>query len=317
MQYPDNNEKVGAVVVPMREELLGKTRLAVLVLMGAAGCVLLIACANLASLLLARAVARKREMAVRAALGAGRGRLVRQMVTEGMLLSFTGGALGLGIARFGMVFLAKLAPMGFSVSEQPQLDGRLLAFTLGLALLTGLLFSIVPALQASRASLNDSLRQGGRGGIGGRRPTTRDALVVVEVAAALVLLVGAGLMLKTLARLRAVDLGFRPDHLLTMRAILPNAKYKEASARLAFYERVLEGARALPGVEAAAYNSMLPFGSIGNTQSYRVEGRELPPGEPGDALLRVGSTGYLKTLGVTMTRGPRCPTIGTGPARRW
>ena len=302
-QYPDDNEKVGVVVVPLREELLGNTRLAVLVLAGAAGCVLLIACANLAGLLLARAVARQREMAVRAALGAGRGRLVRQMVTEGMLLSFLGGALGLGIARAGMIFLATLAPTGFAASDQPQLDGRLLAFTLGLTVLTGILFSIVPALQASRASLNDGLRQGGRGGIGGRRAATRDALVALEVAAALVLLVGAGLMLKTLSRLRAVDIGFRPDRLLTMRAILPAAKYKEPASRLAFYERVIEGARALPGVESAAYNSTLPFLSAGNTQSYRVEGRELPPGEPGDALLRVGSTSYLKTLGATLVEG--------------
>jgi predicted permease len=302
-QYRNNNLHVGAVVVPLREELLGKTRLAVLVLMGAAGCVLLIACANLASLLLARAVARQREMAVRAALGAGRGRLIRQMVTEGMLLSLAGGILGLGIARAGMIFLAKLAPGGFAVSEQPQLDLRLLGFTLGISLLTGVLFSIVPALQASRASLNDGLRQGGRGGIGGRRATTRDALVVLEVAAALVLLVGAGLMLKTLARLRSIDIGFQPERLLTMRVIVPRAKYQEPASRLAFYERVIEGMRTLPGVEGAAYNSTLPFLAAGNTQGYRVEGRELPPGEPGDALLRVGSPDYLKTLGVTLVEG--------------
>ena len=309
-QYPNNNSKIGAVVVPLREEILGKTRTGVMVLMGAAGCVLLIACANLASLLLARAVARRREMAVRAALGAGRGRLIRQMVTEGMLLSLAGGVLGLAIARGGMIFLATLAPNGFNTAT-PQLDLRLLGFTLALSVLTGLLFSIVPALQASRASLNDSLRQGGRGGIGGRRPTTRDALVVVEVAAALVLLVGAGLMLQTLARLRAVDIGFRSGRLLTMRTVLPRAKYQEPAARLAFYERVVEGLRALPGVEAAAYNSVLPFLSGGNTQGYRVEGRELPPGESGDALLRVGSTGYLQALGVTLAEG-RLPDARDG-----
>jgi predicted permease len=225
------------------------------------------------------------------------------MVTEGMLLSLAGGVLGLGIARAGMIFLAQLAPTGFAASEQPQLDLRLLGFTLALTMLTGILFSIVPAIQASRASLNDALRQGGRGGIGGRRATTRDALVVLEVAAALVLLTGAGLMLKTMARLRAIDLGFRSENLLTLRAILPREKYADPAKRLAFYERVIEGARALPGVQSAAYNSTLPFLSAGNTQSYRVEGRELPPGEPGDALLRVGSTGYLRTLGVTLVEG--------------
>jgi predicted permease len=303
VEFPNNNFKLGAVVVPLREELLGKTRLAVLVLMGAAGCVLLIACANLASLLLARAMARRREMAVRAALGAGRGRLVRQMITEGMLLAVTGGFIGLAVARAGITLLAKLAPMGFSADSGAHLDGSLLAFTLVLALFTGMLFSIVPAIQASRTSLNEALRQGGRGGIGGRRATTRDALVIVEVASALVLLVGAGLMLKTLARLRAIDIGFRSDHLLTVGTVLPRNKYQEPTATLAFFNRVLEGVRALPGVESAAYNSTLPFVSIGNTQAYRVEGREAPPGEPGDALLRVGDPSYLKTLDVRLVEG--------------
>jgi putative ABC transport system permease protein len=303
VQFPIDDGKVGAVVVPIREDLLGKLRLAVLVLMGAAGCVLLIACANLAGLLLARAVARQREMAVRAALGARRWRLVRQLVTEGLLLSLIGGVLGLGVAGAGMTLLAKLAPLGFQPGSEAHLDGGLLAFTLGLSLLTGLLFSIVPALYSSRASLNDALRQGGRGGIGGRRATTRDVLVVAEVAAALVLLVGAGLMLKTMARLRAIDLGFRPERMLTLRTILPRNKYREPAPRLAFYERVLDGVRALPGVEAAAYASTLPFLSAGNTQSYRVEGRQLPPGEPGDALLRVGDAEYLKTMGVRLVEG--------------
>ena len=302
-QYPDQNAKVGSVVVPIREELLGKTRLAVLVLMGAAGCVLLIACANLASLLLARAVARKREMAVRSALGAGRGRLIRQMVTEGLLLSLIGGTLGLGVARAGMTMLSKLAPPGFAATEKPTLEGGLLLFTLGLAFATGVLFSIVPAMQISRTTLNDALRQGGRSGIGGRRATTRDVLVILEVAAALVLLVGAGLMLKTLAKLRAIDIGFRSDHLLTMRTILPRDKYRDANQRLAFFERVVAGVKSLPGVEGAAYNSVLPFLAIGNTQGYNVEGRTLPPGEAGDALLRVGAPDYLKNLGVKLIEG--------------
>jgi predicted permease len=301
VQFPDN-ARVGAVVVPMREELLGKLRLAVLVLMGAAGCVLLIACANLASLLLARAVARRREMAVRSALGAGRARLIRQMVTEGLLLSLAGGVLGLGIARLGMTVLAKIVPSSFSVADG-RLDPALLAFTLGLSLLTGVLFSIVPAVQISRTSLNDALRQGGRGGIGGRRAITRDALVAIEVAAALVLLVGAGLMLQTLARLRAIDIGFRSDHLLTMRTILPRNRYQTSETRLAFFDRVMDGVRALPGVESAAYNSTLPFLSAGNTQSYDVEGLKPVPGDPRDAMLRVGDTEFLKTLGVRIAEG--------------
>jgi len=303
VQFPKENSRIGAVVVPIRDELLGKLRLAVLVLMGAAGCVLLIACANLASLLLARAVARRREMAVRSALGAGRGRLVLQMITEGLLLSFMGGAIGLALARLGMTVLEKLVPSGFVAGNAVHLDGTLLAFTLGLSLLTGLLFSIVPAIQTSRTSLNDALRQGGRGGIGGPGTATRDSLVVLEVAAALVLLVGAGLMLKTMARLRSIELGFRSDHLLTMRTTLPRKKYQDPANRLAFFERVVQGVRALPGVEDAAYNSVLPFESIGNTQSYRVEGRQWLPGEASDALLRVGDTAYLKTMGVRLAEG--------------
>jgi putative ABC transport system permease protein len=301
-QFPANS-RVGAVVVPIREELLGNTRTAVLVLMGAAGCVLLIACANLASMLLARAVARQREMAVRAALGAGRSRLVRQMITEAMLLSTLGGVIGLAVARAGMTVLAKLSPQGFSNAGTVRLSSGLLLFTLGISIVTGILFSIVPALQAARTSLNDALRQGGRGGVGGRRTTARDALIVLEVAMALVLLTGAGLMLKTMAKLRAIDIGFRPDHLLTLRTTLPRELYREPARRLAFYDRVLDGVRALPGVENAAYGSQLPFQSSGNTQYYRVEGREFDRGEANDALLRVGTNDYLKTLGVRLLEG--------------
>jgi predicted permease len=296
------NYRVGAVVVPIRDELLGTRRTALWVLMGAAGCVLLIACANLASMLLARAVARQREMAVRTALGAGRGRLVRQMITEGMLLSLMGGVLGLGVARAGMALLTKLAPQGFGASA-PQLNGSLLLFTLGLSVFTGVLFSIVPALQIARTSLNDALRQGGRSGVGGRRATTRDALIVLEVAMAIVLLTGAGLMLKTMAKLHGIDLGFRPDHLLTLRTSLPRELYKEPARRLAFYDRVVEGVRTLPGVTDAAYGSQLPFQSNGNTQAYRVEGREFERGEASDALLRVGTNDYLKALRVQLVEG--------------
>ena len=283
--------------------------------MGAAGCVLLIACANLASLLLARAVARQRELAVRAALGAGRGRLIRQMMTEGALLSLFGGVLGLGIAPLGMRVLARHGPGGPADIHGPAIDARLLGFTLAVSLLTGLLFSIVPAIQAARASLNEVLKQGGRSGVGGPAPL-RDALVVMEVAAALVLLIGAGLMIQTLARLRAVDVGFRSDHLLTVRTILPQAKYRDNSKRVAFFSRVLEGVRALPGVDGASYTSMLPFQSIGNTQGFQLEGQPRDPtGQAQDALLRAGSPDYLKTLGAKMLEG-RMYAMPTTPARR-
>jgi len=301
-QYPDQNRYTGAVVVPMKEDLLGKTRTALLVLMAAAACVLLIACANLASLLLARAVARKRELAVRSALGAGRGRLIRQMVTEGALLSLAGGTLGLGLSLAGMRILEGLVPLGLPSTARPTVDLRLLMFTLLLSLLTGVLFSIVPAIQAARASLNDALKQGGRSGPDVRGRTTRDALVVLEVAAALVLLAGAGLMIQTMAKLRAVDLGFQPDHLLTLRTAL-GPKDNDKVKRLDYYQRVLEQTAALPGVENSSFSSTLPFQSIGNTQGFRVEGVAPDLSFSPDALMRVGTSTYLQTLGVKVREG--------------
>jgi predicted permease len=300
-QYPQN-QRVGVTVEPIKEDALGNTGLALIVLMGAAGCVLLIACANLAGLLLSRAVARQRELAVRAALGAGRARLIRQMVTEGTLLSVAGGALGLAIAPLGMKVLVGLVPLGFAGTALPTMDLRLLMFTLGLSLLTGVIFSIVPAIHAARASLHDSLKAGGRAGIGGGA-RMRDGLVVLEVASALVLLIGAALMLQTMARLRSIDLGFRPEGILTLRTVLPNQKYNTPEKRQSFYDRVIESARALPGVESAAYSATLPFQSIGNTSGYQIEGRPLPPNDPGDALIRAGTEDCLKTLGIKLLEG--------------
>ncbi len=304
VEFPDNNRRLPNVVVsPVRDEVAGNLRAELVVLMGAAGCVLLIACANLAGLLLARGLGRRRELAVRAALGASRGRLVAQMVAEGALIATAGGVLGVLMAPAGIRLLAAMVPTALPASYAPSVDARVLGFALVVSVLTGVGFSIVPAWQASRVRLNEALKQGGRGGIGGRSAGTRDALVVLEVAMALVLLVGAGLMLKTVARLRAVDLGFHPDHLLTMRSTLPRIKYRDPAKRISFYHRVLEGVSGLPGVSGAAYISTLPFSGQGNTQSYRVEGRERLPADPGDALLRVSSGRYLQALGVTPIEG--------------
>ena len=303
-EHPDNNSRIpNVVVVAVKEEMVGNSRAELLVLMGAAGFVLLIACANLAGLLLARAIGRRREMAVRSALGASRRRLISQMMAEGSLIAAAGGALGLLLAPAGIRVLAALVPTALPAASTPVIDGRVLAFTLAVSLFTALAFSLVPAWQASRVSLSDALKQGGRGGIGGRGGSLRDALVVLEVAAALVLLVGAGLMLKTMMRLRSVEIGFRADHLLTLRTTLPRTKYREPARRMDFYRRVLDGVRVLPGVQGAAYGSTLPFRSQGNTQGYRVEGRERVPGDPGDALLRVSSGEYLQTLGVRLLEG--------------
>ena len=302
-EYPDDNRKIGAVVVPMREETVGDTRIELLVLMGAAGCVLLIACANLAGLLLARGLGRRREMAVRSALGASRVRLVTQMIAEGALIALAGGLLGVLLAPAGMKVLATLVPTALPASAAPALDARVLGFAFLLSVMTGVGFSIVPAWQASRVSMNDTLKQGGRGGIGGAAAGTRDALVILEVAAALVLMVGAGLMLQTVARLHAIDIGFRPERLLTLRTTLPRTRYQDPAKRIGFYHRVLQGVHALPGVENVGYTSNPPFRSQGDTQSYRVEGRDPIPGVAGDALLRVTSGDYLQTLGVRLVEG--------------
>jgi putative ABC transport system permease protein len=303
VEYPDDDRKIGAVVIPMREETVGDTRIELLVLMGAAGCVLLIACANLAGLLLARGLGRRREMAVRSALGASRVRLVTQMIAEGALIALAGGLLGVLLAPAGMKVLVTLVPTALPAGTAPAVDASVLGFAFLLSVLTGVGFSIVPAWHASRVSMNDTLKQGGRGGIGGVAAGTRDALVILEVAAALVLMVGAGLMLQTVARLRAIDIGFRQEHLLTLRTTLPRTKYQDPAKRIGFYHRVLQGVHSLPGVENVGYISTPPFRSQGETQAYRVEGRNPIPGVAGDALLRVTSGDYLQTLGVRLVEG--------------
>src|SRR4051812_19360306 len=303
-QYPGSNTGIGAVVVPVKEDALGNTRLELLVLMGAAAAVLLIACANLASLLLSRAVGRRGELAVRAALGASRGRLVRQMILEAATIAMAGGAIGLALAPAGTAVMAQLTPRGVAPLPSSVLDLRLLAFTLAVSVFTSVAFSIVPALQASRVSLQDALQQSARSAVGGRGRFTRDALVVMQVAAALVLLVGAGLMLRTLANLRAIDIGFSPDRMLTVGTTLPATRYADPQKRLSFYTRVTREAAALPGVEGAAYVSNAPFTSRGDTTSFAVEGGAPPkPGEPQDALYRVGTPGYLATIAAQPTEG--------------
>ena len=307
--FPDTNRQLGAVVVPAKEDALGDTRLELIVLLGAAGCVLLIACANLAALLLSRGVSRRSELAVRAALGATGARLVRQIVAESMVLALSGGALGLALAPAAMRALVSLVPLNVQAPPTTVLDPAVLVFAGVLAVATGVLFSIVPAVQTVRGSLGQALQIGGRSGVGARA-FTRDALVVGQVAVALLLLTGAGLLIRTLANLRGVDIGFRPDHLLTLRTTLPTPKYQDPNDRLAFYESVLAGVGALPGVESAAYASTLPFESIGNTSGYQIEGQA--PALNQDALFRVGTADYLKTIGATLVAG-RLPDARDGP----
>ena len=301
-QHAETNRDLGAVVVSMREQVLGDTRVQVIALMTAAAAIVLIACANLASLLLARASVRRGEYAVRLSLGATRGRLARQVLVEALCLSTAGGVLGLAIPVLTTTFVERIVPVGlqaFTVS----LDFRLLAFAAALSIATGALFSLGPALQSAHASTAEVLQQHARGNAGGRSRMLRDGLVVLQVAATLVLLVAAGLMLRTLANLNAVELGFVADNLLTMQVALPVPKYAEPIKRQAFYERVIADVRALPGVRGAAFGSTLPFQATGNTRSFAVEGRQPLPGDTPDALFRVGTADYLQTLRVVPVEG--------------
>jgi predicted permease len=301
--YPESNTKIGAVVEPLRDQMVGKTKTALWVLLAAAGCVLLIACANIANLLLARAAGRQREFAVRAALGAGRWRILAQSMTESLLLAAMGAVTGLAVARLSMVVLQKLIPDSLPV-RQLTVDPQVLLFTLALTALTGILFGAAPGLAVARTDLHDTLKQGGRGGAGVRSPLFRNALVVSEVALAALLLVGAGLLLRTLANLEARDPGFRSDHLLTINTSLPFPRYADAAKREQFFLRVLDAARTIPGVESVAYTSNLPYSTIGNTSGYLIVGRPAPPnGNAQDALLRTVSDEFLQTMGARLKEG--------------
>jgi putative ABC transport system permease protein len=300
-QYPDTNRGIGAVVVPIREHVLGVSRVQVIALMSAAAAIVLIACANLASLLLARASVRRGEYAVRLSLGATRGRLTRQVVVEALCLSIGGGVLGLAIPVLTTTFIEPIVPIGLQAFTVSLMDWRLLAFAGALSIATGLLFSVGPAFQSAHASTADVLQQHARGNVGGRSGAFRDSLVVVQVAATLVLLVAAGLMLRTLANLNAVALGFDANNLLTMQApLMP--KWADPIKRPAFYETVLDGVRALPGVRGAAFGSTLPF-QAGSSRFFSIDGRQPLPGEQRDTLFRIGTADYLQTLRVTPVEG--------------
>jgi predicted permease len=302
--FPASNRDVGVVVVPLAEEVLGDTRDAVLVLMIAVGCVLLIACANVANLLLSRATARRREIAVRVALGAGRLRIVRQLLTESVLLAVLGGALGLTIALWSFDLLATFIPTGASHAAALGLDARVLGFTAALALATGVVFGLAPALSVTRQDLGDELKAAGSHGFAASHRRLRGALVVSEVALAFLLLAGAGLMLQAFARVRAVDPGFRAGNVLTARTMLPSPRYDDAARRNAFYDAVLARVEALPGVISAGYTGFLPLTNRGGSQGFSIEGRPPPPpGVINDANYRVVSHGYHATVGTPLQRG--------------
>ncbi|HLL75958.1 MAG TPA: ABC transporter permease [Pyrinomonadaceae bacterium] len=301
--YPDAAPQMRAAVVPLRDELIGDARRPLAMLLGAVGLVLLIACANTAGMLLARAAARRREIAVRCALGAGRLRIVRQLLTESLLLGAAGGVLGLLFALWSFAFLRQLVPAGMQAATELNLDAPVLLFTLGVSVLASLGFGLAPALQASRADLNDALKSNtARTGFGGQR-RLRDAFVVSQVALSLVLLVGAGLLVKTLSKLRGQYDELRPERVLTVRTQLAGEKYEEHARRTDFYERVLARVRGLPGVEAAGYATAVPLAWKGGANGLVLEGRQPTPGFGWNAIHRQATPDYFRAVGVPVKEG--------------
>ncbi|MEP6733698.1 MAG: ABC transporter permease, partial [bacterium] len=300
--YPQDMEKVGVSVMPLRDQFSRQSRLLLLALCGAAVCVLLIACANLANLLIARSLTRRRELLVRSALGAGRERLVRQSITESFILAALGGALGVGIAVVAVPLLARLVPTTLPIAQSPAVDPRILLFAGLLTAITGIGFGVLPAWRSSGTNDLSGLREGARSG-GGRRERARSALVVAEVMASVVLLISAGLLMRALVKLHDVDPGFRAENVLALRTALPSPRYDTTARRAAFYRDVLTEVRAIPGVKNAAYISGLPMSTRGGIWSVTPVGRPLPNGRPGSASSRFITSGFFDALSIPLRHG--------------
>ena len=304
-EYPQSNTGVGIKVISLHDQLVGSVRLALLVFTGAVALVLLIACANVANLLLARATAREREMAVRAALGAGRSQLVRQLLTESLILAVTGGLLGLVLAFWGVQALKAAAPSTLPRLDEIALDPMALVFTGVAIVVTGILFGLAPALRGS-SGLHATISAGGRAGIGGGPgERLRATLVVTQVALALVLLVGSGLLLRTFSRLQQVDLGFDPEHVLTAQVVLPGVKYPNETQQLAFFTSLRDRLVAVPGVQTVGLSTDVPLGGGYNYNSFGVIGRPAP--QPGqgtpDAVPTIATPEYFSALKIPLLAG--------------
>jgi len=317
-------------MVPLFREIVGSVHKMLLVLLGAVGLVLLIACVNAANLLLARAAARQKEIAVRAALGAWRGRLLRQMLTESLLISLLGGALGVVLAIVGVRALVFFLPAGFPRTEAIHVNAFVLSFTALVAVGTGLLFGLVPAVQASQIDPKQGLHEGGRGSSGSIRQTRlRAVLVVGEVGLACLLLVGAGAMLRSFMNLLRLDPGFQPQHVLTAEIALPNANYKTTDNVAGFYQRLLNNLNTLPGVRAVGAGTDLPWtGYDENLGGFTIEGKTPPPHEEFHARYHTASADYFRAIGIPLLRGrffndqdskgePRVLLINNVMARRY
>jgi putative ABC transport system permease protein len=315
-QYPGPNTGNRVTVTPALENVVRDVKPALYILLGVVGFVLLIACANVANLLLAHATTRQKEMAIRTAMGASRWRIVRQLLTESVLLSFVGGGLGLLLASWGVKLIVAISPNSIPRSREITVDNRVLVFTIAVAVLTGIFFGLVPALQASRPDLNETLKDAGRGSTG-RRHVLRNALVVAEVALTMVPLMSAGLMIRSFYRLQQVDPGFNGDNLLTFNIALPQKKYPEDAQQISFGQQVAERLRALPGVETVGLSSGLPLGNNGWQTSFVVDGQ--PPPEPGRTPLTeaaVASPDYFAAMGITILKGRNFAEADTKDAPR-
>ena len=301
-QYPDTNANHRQTVVrPALEELTGSSREPLIILLGAVGLVLLIACANIANLLLARTVAREREMSVRAALGASRGRVLRQLLTESVLLAVLGAAAGTLIAGYALSVMLPIGGESIPRLAQAGLDGRVFGFSILLALVTSILFGIAPALKASRTELTASLNERSRGS-SQRHERIRSALVIAQVALGLILISGAGLLMASFLHLEKGDLGLKPDHLLTYWFNLPDAQYNPTQ-QVVFYDQLLDRMRALPGVQSAAGVWPLPLGGDNATVSFNIEERPEGPSNRPSARMAFATPGYFSTAGIPLLKG--------------
>ncbi len=301
--YPDDAQGLKSEVVSLREVLTGESKKSLIMLLIAVGFVLLIACANIANLLLSRSASRRKEIAVRTALGANRWRIVRQLLIESALLAGIGGVLGVLLALWSFEFLQKLIPSGLMLTAFLEIDLRVLGFALFISVLTILLFGLVPALQATRIDLNETLKLGGgRGGLSAGGNRLRSILVVAEIAMALVLLVGAGLLIQTVYNLRSQYSFFQPEKLMTLRTVLPDGKYKEHPRRVVFYDQVLERVSALPGVVEAGYTTSVPLQWKGGANGFSLEDPR-PESFNANANHRQVSANYLQTMGIPLRQG--------------
>ena len=301
-QYPDTNTHKGIRVESALKALVGDIRPALLILLGAVACVLLIACANVANLLLARAMTRHKEMAVRSALGASRLRIVRQLLTESVLLSLAGGVLGLALAVWWSDLLIALGKNDIPRAIQVGLDWRVLGFTLGVSILTGLVFGLVPALHLSKTQLTESLKEGRGAGAGARKNRIRGVLVVAELAIAVVLLVGAGLLIQSLWRLQHVNPGLQPENILTFNLSLPDVRYP-SEKQVRFYRDLIARMRSLPGVQSASAVMPLPLSGDRFGISFQIEGRPVAPKDEPSADMFIAETNYFRTMGIPIIKG--------------